>query len=449
MNKKILLSLIGPILILILRPLELNLNQSIILSSLLLTITWWVTGIIPKTKASIFLILAFCFFSRIPIKEIINFPLSNNFITIVFSFLFSQGIANSGLTDKILLPILFKFTDNVLKLLLSIIISTIILIFVIPQPFSRVIILSLVFYRYFERINLSDKLKEILMFSVFAFSVFINMSLKNGDIILNNAILSMGNLNMTDAQWMRYMTIPTVILCALAVLLFLITFKKDLKEYKVKVKQIDSNVISERLTVTEKKYLLIIGIIVLLWATESQHNIKGSYIVVIGTLIMFILKLINKKDLKSINIGILVFLTAVFSIGKVMTLSGTGSIIFSQFKGVFPKEFSIVFILIVVAVSIILHTILGSNLTTMSLIVPGLLTISKGIVEPVILVFILYISVSAHYLLPFHNVIILLGEGNNYYSSKTVTKYGLGLTFVIIFSIVGVYMTWWDFINIF
>jgi len=75
MKKKLILSLIAPIIILLYQPFGFNTNQSIVCASLLLTITWWVTAVVQKTYASIFLLLTFCIFGSTPLEKIFMFPL--------------------------------------------------------------------------------------------------------------------------------------------------------------------------------------------------------------------------------------------------------------------------------------------------------------------------------------------------------------------------------------
>jgi hypothetical protein len=85
-------TLIAPLLIILIRPIGLNLNQSIVLATLILTITWWSTGVVDKLYASIFMLVMFSIFGQTPILRIFAFPLSETFVLIVLSYIFSQGI---------------------------------------------------------------------------------------------------------------------------------------------------------------------------------------------------------------------------------------------------------------------------------------------------------------------------------------------------------------------
>lgn len=445
-NLTLLASISISILIIIFKPLELNLNQSMILGTLVLTIIWWATGVVDKSIASIFLLLVFTLIGKTPLDEVYNFLRSDVFLMIIFSFLFSQGISNTNLADKLLKPFLFKYGNSFGKLMLTFFLLEIIMIFIIPQPFSRIIILALIINEFFKDINLHDKTRDAFMFWLHASSVFINMFLIRGDIILNNALINIADIPVTEFIWRKYMLVPSFIFYIIGLIAFKIVFKEEVKIYN-KTEILDSEV-KQSLTKKDKRNLALIIITVLFWALESAHGISGTIVVILGTFAMFLFKNINKEDLKSIDIKLLIFLTAAFSIGKVMMASGVSDKVFTQFINLLPKEFNNKYLLIVVMLSMALHMILGSNITTLSVVVPGMLTISQGLVDPIVMIFIIYITVCAHFILTFHNVIILIGNGNNAFSDKVIIKYAPILTVIVILSIFLVYKIWWGFIGV-
>jgi di/tricarboxylate transporter len=89
-------TLILPALLLAVRPLDMSVRQGGVLAALVLVITWWVTGVVERTAASLVLLAVFLLIGGAPARTVFSFPLSQNFLMIVFSFLFSQGISNSG-----------------------------------------------------------------------------------------------------------------------------------------------------------------------------------------------------------------------------------------------------------------------------------------------------------------------------------------------------------------
>ena len=160
--RKIVLSLIIPVLVLIIRPLGLDLSQSIVLAALIFAITNWTTMAIKSVYTSLILLGIFSIFGNTPLNMVFSFFISPNFILITFSFIFSQGIANSKLPEKLLYPLMGRYVRNIYHLLLSILLSAFVLIFVIPQPFSRVILLSFLFNEYLDKIGIQGEIKEII-----------------------------------------------------------------------------------------------------------------------------------------------------------------------------------------------------------------------------------------------------------------------------------------------
>jgi len=439
--KKILISAAVALLIILFKPLGMDLNQSILIAGLTLTIIWWTTNIVDKTYASVFLLAVFVIFGKTPLVSVFHFPLSETFIMLIFSFLFSQGISNSKLADKLLQPILLKQAKSLPRLLVSIFVIQIAMIFIIPQPFSRVIILSIVLTEFFNKINLEDRTKEVLLFWLYASSVHVNMLMIRGDIILNNALMTIAGNPLNESTWMQYMLIPSFLFYLMVVAGFLFVFRKDLKRYHVKKDSMEIHF--DKLDRKEKIQLIIIASVVIAWALESIHGISGTIIVVTGTLVMFALKWLERRDLKTVNIKLLIFLTAAFSIGNVLKTSGTADVLFSGFINMFPKEFNFYYVFLIFATSAGLHMVFGSNMTTLSVVIPGLLTIGSGLVKTEIIMFIIYFSVCSHYVLPFHNVIMMIGEGNKQYRPETLLKFAPALTGIVTISILFIYMNWW------
>ena len=181
---KMCLSILFPILIFIWKPFDLTFQQAAIVASTILVIIWWSAGIVKKIPASFFLLLMYYIFSGASVKTIISFSLSETFLMIIVTYLFSQGIANSGLIDKIFQPLLIKLVHTPCQCLIAVVGIFYLTMYVIPQPFARLIIVSSVLYHFLQHINIPEKTKNIIMYGVFVASAVVNMSTKDADIII-------------------------------------------------------------------------------------------------------------------------------------------------------------------------------------------------------------------------------------------------------------------------
>lgn len=164
---ELILSLILPAALLICRPIGLTLRQSAVVACVLLVIIWWSTGIVKKIPASVFLTLVFCLVSRAGMEKIFSFPLSETFPMIVITYLFSQGISNSGLIEKIFQPALLRLVHTPCQCLLAIAATFYLTMYVIPQPLARLIIVAAVFHRFLQQTDLPEQTRSVLMYAVF------------------------------------------------------------------------------------------------------------------------------------------------------------------------------------------------------------------------------------------------------------------------------------------
>lgn len=442
---KLLLTLILPLIIVAIRPLGMDLQQSAVLAVLILVIQWWVTGAVGRTVASVVLLVFFLLFSGASPKTILTFPLSENFIMVAVSFLFSYGISASGLTDRLLAPVISRFSKTSTRLVLLMLLSTVVMIFVIPQPISRVIILAGIFSGYFERAGLSPQLRAALMSGLFVFTMLVDMSMIRGDLILNPTVMAMADMEISEMEWMRYMVVPTILYVAIFTVLFLLLFRRLLKTYRPAPPAPGK---PAPLSTKEKGWLVLIGAVVILWALEDLHGISGTVLVCIGTAAMFPARLLRPRDIKEVNVPLLLFLTAAFAIGGGLKGCGVADLVFSQFVPLFPDSFSVEYALLALLTTIALHMLLGSNITAMSVVVPGLMSIGAGVAPPVPLLLIIFLGICGHSLLPFHHVLLLMGEGKGHYTGKALLRLTLPITILIVPVVLVLYLGWWRIIGL-
>ena len=443
---KMFLSMLFPIIILIWKPFDLTFQQAIIVASTILVIIWWSAGIVKKIPASFFLLLMYYIFSGASVKTIISFSLSETFLMIIVTYLFSQGIANSGLIDKIFQPLLIKLVHTPCQCLIAVVGIFYLTMYVIPQPLARLIIVSSVLYHFLQHINVPEKTKNIIMYGVFVASAVVNISTKDADIILNNVAASFSKIPISIKLWAYYMFIPTLITCCLLGILFIYIFRKELIGIHLEKNKKRNKI--KPFSTQQKLAIVVIIATVLLWATNSIHGINNTLITIVSTVVLFAIKILNGEDWKAVDITTLIFLTAAFSIGTVMKFCGAADKVFGQLETIFPAEFSLLYVCVMILITMLLHMILGSNTTTLSVVIPGLMILCSQVIGSPIIVFISVISVAFHAILPFHSISLMIGASNNYYPAKYVTKLGLPVTLFVYLIVIGVYIPYWSIVGL-
>lgn len=432
----------------ILNPLRMNFNQVVIFSSLLLVIYWWTTGYVNKNLSCLFLLIIFILFGSTRLYNIVKFAFSPNFYLIIFSFLLSAGISNSKIANRISSKVLLKYGKTPFKLVILSFIFNTILIFIIPQPFSRVILLASIYKVLFDSQVEDEALKEILLFSIFVSSTSTAMFFINGDIILNFSALEFGGVMMNTQEWIRAMLLPSIVVNLIVLCIFFLIFKDKLKTGEIKLRKPEDKNNDNSMSSKEFKALVIIVIVVILWMTEGYHGFNSAYVALLGVVLMFLTSILETKDLNSINFDLMLFLITSFAIGTVMTESGISSIVFLKITSIMPLGDSVFSYLFIILIVMGLHMIVGSSITTLSIVVPSIIQITQNTLNPLILVLLCYITVNIHYVVPFHHVTIMIGSGNSFYRDKLVIKYGLYMTIPTILIILFIFMPWWNFIGI-
>jgi len=453
---KLAASLIVPALILWLKPLGMNGSQSATVAGVLLAIIWWTSGIVKKIPASLFLLAWFCVFSGAPAKTIFTFPLGETFVMLVITYLFSQAISNCGIIDRVLLPLIMRFAKTSFRCVLAAIAVFFILMYVVPQPIARLVLIAVVFDTFLRRTTLQAEIRQVVMYAVFVFYAVVNMACKDADLIMNYVATSVSGADISNGAWTRAMFVPTLGYIAVVLAVFVLLFRKQLLGVKVELlpgMEGSFNGFSRR----ELPPVIVVLVTVILWMTSGLwgsgillfgYITANTLVTIISTVLLFALGVLSKKDFAAIDVVTLVFLSAAMAIGGVLKACGAADIVFGRLSGILPKEFSVWYLLMMVLVGMLLHMVLGSNTTTLSVIVPGLIMICGGMVNAEVVVYTSIISVAFHAILPFHSVAIMIGVSNNYFPSRYVSRLGLAVTPVVFLSAALIFLPYWKLIGL-
>lgn len=434
------ISLIVPVCVLAVRPLDMDGRQTAVFAAVLLTVIWWAADIVKKIPASIFLLAVFCLISGTGIEEIFAFPLSETFPMLVVTYLFSQGIANSGIVERMIEPLLFKTVHTPYQCIAAIILVFFVAAYMIPQPLARLVIVAAVFHRFLEKAEITQETKNVLMYAVFIFYAVVNMSSKDADMIMNCLASDFLKGGITNGTWIRGMFLPTVFTCIIVAALFRVLFRTHLSNCHICTREGGERTVFSG---KQKTAALIIGGTIVLWATHSIHGINNTLITFAAVMALFATKTLGKNDLAAVDVTTLFFLTAAFSIGGVMEGCGVADKVFGVFENVFPEHFSVGYVAVMIGISMALHMILGSNTTTLSVVVPGLMILCGDLLPAEVIVFITVISVSFHAVLPFHSVSLMIGASEGYFPSCYVMRFGVPATLLVYAVVLGIYFPYW------
>lgn len=440
-------------------PLELSRTQSLVLSSLLATVLLWATEALHKTIGSVFFILVATTLSGAKPLGIIGFAWSPVNLLIVTTTLLSVAIMKSDLVKKTIKGLMQRASSNTLLFCALPYLLGIALVFLIPQAFARVIILGAILDGMLQsRTEAETRAKAAILFNAFAAVSMSYMLFQNGDIVLNTSAIKFAAegapgviKTLSYSKWFEMMSVPTLITCAVTLLLSRFLFRRELKFFSdamLSTGILPENEISPQRRKNEKFSLLIMIAVIVLWIVSAfvkGVTIEPWIVAAAAVALMFALGVLDLKDLKSVNVHLILFFMAAFNIGKVLGTSGVSVVLFERLKLILPHSRGIPFLFAVAVLFMILHSVIGSSVATLSVVTPVIIPITTDFgYDPAVITLMLYVCSNIHFLLPFNHAVMMIGTGKKYYPDRYMLKFGLCMTAIVPLLLYFVYFKWWE-----
>lgn len=369
---------------------------------------------------------------------------------VVGAYLIAGAVKDSGLGQRIAYAFMLKFVKSAKSLILSIFALTFVLALLIPHPFPRAFLILAVVSVIAESAGYGEDDRGKLGFLIFAAAVPCSMFFMTGDSTLNPLVASYGangGAAIGFVDWFIYMSLPMVVatLCTIVLALALFKPSKELvyDREEVLAKQAALGKLSEK----EIRTIVWLVIAIALWLTVS-----GDYLawvtLVIGVLMAMpvIGEVLTPASWSSVDIKTLMFLTAAMAIGSVGGATGMNAWIADVVLPSTVPANPYLFALLVCALTMVIHMFMGSVMAGLGICVPAFLTFIQGTsVTPIAVALIVFTAINLHYILPFHNLAILVGEGKDAggYTSKEAMKMGIPMT-VVTFLVVLVEAFWFS-----
>lgn len=369
---------------------------------------------------------------------------------VVGAYLIAGAVKDSGLGQRIAYAFMLKFVKSAKSLILSIFALTFVLALLIPHPFPRAFLILAVVSVIAESAGYGEDDRGKLGFLIFAAAVPCPMFFMTGDSTLNPLVASYGangGAAIGFVDWFIYMSLPMVVatLCTIVLALALFKPSKELvyDREEVLAKQAALGKLSEK----EIRTIVWLVIAIALWLTVS-----GDYLawvtLVIGVLMAMpvIGEVLTPASWSSVDIKTLMFLTAAMAIGSVGGATGMNAWIADVVLPSTVPANPYLFALLVCALTMVIHMFMGSVMAGLGICVPAFLTFVQGTsVTPIAVALIVFTAINLHYILPFHNLAILVGEGKDAggYTSKEAMKMGIPMT-VVTFLVVLVEAFWFS-----
>lgn len=419
----------------------------------LMTVVFWAFQIVQSGYTSgLYLVLLVVF--KVAEPSVVFSPFFGSTIYLVIgAYLIASAVKSSGLGERIAYAFIIKFVRSYKSIIYSIFLLTFILSVIIPHPWPRAFIIMSVIDVVIKSAKIPKKDRAKIGFSVFASAVPLSMIFLTGDSVINPLAVQASGEAISYIQWLVYMGPPNIIASILTCILILLLFKPT-QEIKINIDEINEKLVGlGQLSNTEKRTAVWLAAAVVLWVTDFIHGIEIGWVTFLISMLMsfpVIGEVLSPKQWQEVPINVLLFLGAAMAISKVGSATGMNGWIAETVLPSYVPDNPYLLAVIIAAISIILHMILGSVVAVLGIAVPALLifTSPKGI-SPVATTLLVCTSISIHYILPFHhlNLLVGLGDENGYYGQEEVIRLGTALT-AVVFIVVMFEVFYWKLIGL-
>ena len=404
----------------------------------LMTVVWWAMGVAQPAYVSAIYLALLILTGTSDAATVFASWTKMQLWMVIGAFLIAAAVKESGLGERIAYWFALKFVRGWTSLVVSIFALTFILSLLIPHPFPRAFMILTVMFSMCDAARMPEGDKRKVGFLVFAAAAPCSMFFLTGDATLNPLVASYAAEGCSFLQWFLYMSVPMLVAAASTLALGLFLFKPekeiDIDFDEVRAKQEALGEVSAK----EKRTVAWLAVAIALWLTESLTGLNIGFVTLfVGAALALpvVGEVLTAETWSSVPINTLVFLTAAMGIGSVGAATGMNDWIASVLlPGAVPSN-AFVLALLIAAVTVLIHMFMGSVVAVLGICVPAFLAFAAGSgVSDMAVAMMVFTAVNIHYILPFHNLAILVGEGkdNAGYGAKEAMRMGIPLTAVVI-----------------
>lgn len=421
----------------------------------LMTVVFWACQVAqPAFTGGLYLMMLIIMNVATPAQVFSSSWTGSTMWLVIGAYLIAGAVRDSGLGERIAYAFIIRFVRSWNSIIISIFVLTGILSLLIPHPWPRAFLIMSVMGVVAESAHMPDVDKAKLGLATFAASCPLSGMFLTGDTSLNPLAVQDSGVSVSFLRYFEIMSVPMIIAAIITMVLIMVLFKPS------KPVNIDMEVLKKKqqslgkMSGNEKRVIVWLIIAITLWLTSSMTGINVGWIT-LGVAVLMSMPVVGEvltaDSWSGVPINVLVFLTSAIAIGTVGNVTGMNKWIASTIlPSSLPHNLFLLAILITVF-AMIIHMFMGSVIAVMGITIPAIVaaTSSMGI-SPLAVSLLVFSVVNLHYILPFHNLAILVGSDpktGGGYTQKDVMRLGIPLTGVM-FIVAIVEIAWWSIIGL-
>ena len=420
----------------------------------LLAVVWWAFSVVQPGYTSLILLVGWVLTHTADPAVVFRLWTSPMMYLVIGGYLIAAAVESSGLGRRLAYSFAIRFISSYKSMIAACYILGFLLSIMIPHPWPRSFMIMAVMAIIIRSAKLEKKYAVQVGLTAFASSCPTSMILLTGDSTLNVVAMNFAGVEPSWIKWLLYMGVPGVVTSVLLFLIQVYLFPSP-KDFVVNKQEI-RDLLAKMGPISRNELVTIFWIVVAIgfWMTDFLHHIHPGWVAICAALALTLPGVggvLKPGDWNKVSLGTLFFLTAALGIGTVGGVTGMNKWIAGTLLPSHVPTNIFVFALFVAAFAMLIHLVLGSVLAVMGIVTPAVLAYTAGSgISPIVVSLLVYTVVNQHYLLPFHNMALLVGEGEDAggYSSADVFKLGLPLTGLVFVVALLVEVPWWKAIGL-
>lgn len=419
----------------------------------LMTVVWWAAQVAQSGYVSGIYLMLLCLLKVADTSVIFSGWTSSTIWLVAGAYLIASAVRSSGLGERLSYAFILRFVRGWRSIIVSIFVLTLILSLLIPHPWPRAFLIMSVMMVVIRSASIPQKDAAVIGFTVFAASVPVSLIFITGDSTINPLAMSYADEAVSFVGWLKVMGPPALVLSLLTMVLILVIFKPSapvsLDLEQIKEAQAALGKMSQR----EIRALVWVLIAVVLWLTNGITGLDIGWITLLVAMLMslpVVGEVLGPKDWAEVPVHVMVFLTAAIAIGKVGAATGMNSWIADTLLPASMPEHPVLLALGIALIAVVIHMFMGSVIAVMGVTIPAFLSFTAGSgISPLAVISIVYLSVAGHYVLPFHHLNILVGQGeeNGMYTQRETMKMSVPLLLALLVTI-ALSVGWWSLLGL-
>lgn len=421
----------------------------------LLTVIFWSTTKINAGYIALVSVLSLLLTGSISQEQFFESLGADVIWLMIGAFVLGSAVKHTGLATRLTQAVAAK-AHNVSSLFWLLTTILIPLSFLIPSTSGRAAVTHPIFRSVTNAIEdqRTRRALALLMPCIILVSTIVSLTGAGSHLIAKDLLAEISGKNISFSQWLLYGlpfgVVASYASCWVIMRLFL---DKKRRQQKLDVECLQSTPLSA----PERKTLLIVLLMLVLWLTEQWHGLEIATVTVIGAMILTApsFGVVKWKDaVKDVSWNLIIFVGATLVLGRALISSGASEWIINhlfRFSEINNANSHFLILLLLTIISLTSHIYMTSHTARAAALVPPLLYLASSLnLNPVAVLFLSTLGMDYCLTFPVSSKALMVYQDAEEDGFQAIDLLRLSSVMIVIHLalVILFYYTWWRWVGL-